>query len=260
MDQAGEQALDLYQLLIAQWVHLRLDSFLAVTLIHQFILRLNDIGRREKMRLNEILNRVDLLKPGQQLSLARYKSDKLQSWIVEHCSEFLSVAGDYKLYRGIKNETRESFIGYSRENRPTVEYYSTEAAEKVDFLLKLAGWPARRSNSIFCNSFTGAARSWGEVYEIYPINGFTFGYSKAFTNCNACAYNIRPRMMNAEHVEEFLDYNELYNTNLQWPLINHYDVWIHGAYVAIKHEETKINADDFKGLPVKYNPENEEFD
>lgn len=186
------------------------------------------------MLLNEITLHPEKLKIGQQLSLKKYKEDKLQEWVKIHCSDFLFIAGNKKLYRGIANEIRPVFMGYPRENRTSVDPWSNEAAERTDNLMKLAGWPARRSNSIFCNSSKVEAAVWGKLYEIYPINGFTFGYSKMHTGSNAGCYDSYMYALNKSDAKEFIEQNKLFKTNLKWPIEHEYDVWIRGAYIAFR--------------------------
>jgi hypothetical protein len=194
------------------------------------------------MHLQEITLHPELLTPGKQTSIKRYKMDNIYKWIQEHCSEFLQQANGRKLYRGTKNEKREVFLGYPRENRPTVERWSSDAAEIVNRLLTTAGFTARRDNSLFCNSSRSESSRWGRLYEIYPINGFTFGYSTLHTDVNALAYR-RPydiddpndkRLLQRTVAKEFVKDNGLKKTNLSWALDYHHDVWIHGAYVAIQ--------------------------
>lgn len=198
------------------------------------------------MKINELkLDLIHKLKPGEQwkvLSSNFNKITEVVNFIRLNCSEFLQTAAQTKkfLYRGIRNEKREIFMGYPRENRPSIEgEYKTSRAKIADSYLQAAGFKALRSNSIFCNSSEYKAGCWGETYLIFPINGFSFGYSKIRTGCTASEY-IFPYQQDDDEdndfkgqAEYFIDKNDMKNTDLDWAMVKNQDVWIHGPYIAM---------------------------
>lgn len=270
--------------------------------------------------------------------------ESLSLWIKDHCSEFLKMKGANDLVRGVRENSPSIFMGYPRKNRRSIEgEISTELTKIVDKYMQMTGFTALRGNSLFCNSDPEMAEPWGELYVIFPINGFTFAYSKRHTCCSGASYifpteaideNLRTYVDQisdfwnrkkydvhgySENIKKFLKYwytlnefyskkvnyfnittvirniiktynsftndekvmlsgsvvdraiidlgrelkqlgtdeiiakkfivnNKLTNKNLKWALENSYDVWIHGAYIAIDRELYIHNFDLFEKL------------
>lgn len=81
------------------------------------------------------------------------------------------------LYRGYrKNIGLNAFKGKPREDRKPKDT-GKKIHALIDELFLLAGIKATRSNSIFCSSDYSTAESYGEVYIIFPKNGFDFSWS-----------------------------------------------------------------------------------
>ena len=196
------------------------------------------------MKINELkLDLIHKLKPGEQWKIPSSNTAKISGvidFIRTNCSDFLKTAVQTKkfLYRGIKNEKREIFMGYPRENRPSIEgEYKTSQAKIADSYLQAAGFKALRSNSIFCNSGAFNAGGWGDVYLIFPVNGFSFGYSKIHTCCTASDYTFPFQQFDDDdfkgQAEFFVRKNDMINTDLKWAMNMGQDVWIHGPYIAM---------------------------
>jgi hypothetical protein len=80
------------------------------------------------------------------------------------------------LYRGVKSNS-EAFKG-----KPFNERRAKDSDKKLSAALNQAfadaGIEARRDNSIFTSSSIGQASGYGNTYVIFPVNGFSFSYSK----------------------------------------------------------------------------------
>lgn len=158
------------------------------------------------MKINEV-QVGSKLKSGQQRSLyTPFDENRLIKLVQKNCSEYLSdVSSTGKLlYRGFteyrdrmaygeyKSNGPLYFIGKSREDRLPIgsNYSDKHSFQRIcqltcDIYLKLVGFSALRSNSTFVSSTQEMANMWGEKYIIFPINGFSFGYSKTHNNDSA---------------------------------------------------------------------------
>lgn len=102
----------------------------------------------------------------------------LYDFLKKKCSEFLKETAK-PLYRGFNeddHQDRQSFIISSRNDR-TPRDTSVAVQTFMDNLMKDAGLIATRSNSFFCTGAIDSARNYGDVYRIYPINGYKFSWS-----------------------------------------------------------------------------------
>tara|TARA_R110000868_G_scaffold9620_4_gene47534 strand:- start:2377 stop:4326 length:1950 start_codon:yes stop_codon:yes gene_type:complete len=101
-------------------------------------------------------------------------------WLVlkRECSDYLAACGQTQkwLYRGIKNEHRPAFLAKTRENRAPMD--SNPVLMKCfDQALENLGFNARRENSIFAISDRDKSLGFGDVFVIFPRNGFDFTYT-----------------------------------------------------------------------------------
>ena len=103
---------------------------------------------------------------------------KYFSYIEEHCSEYLKhVRSTGKLlYRGQSDASQPIFVGYPRADRKPKDS-NKKAQELCDKYLTLKGFKALRSNSIFTSSNKSQAGRYGDVYAIFPKNGFKYLWS-----------------------------------------------------------------------------------
>ena len=104
---------------------------------------------------------------------------KLVSFIEAHCQEYLQMsklAGGF-LYRGIARNLNRApiFIGNSSDNRPP-RNTAPNIQKIADEYLKIGGFKALRSNSVFCGNIDQASE-YGDIYIIFPIDGFDFTWS-----------------------------------------------------------------------------------
>lgn len=98
--------------------------------------------------------------------------------VTKECSQILDY---YKttnqfLYRGTKSKA-EAFKGKPFEKRVSKDS-DQYLSDLLNQSLEQAGVIARRDNSIFTSSKTSQAKNYGNTYIIFPVNGFSFSYSK----------------------------------------------------------------------------------
>lgn len=98
--------------------------------------------------------------------------------IMANCSEFLSVfrAGKIQpLWRGRSYDdariVRKSFAGREPKDSPL------EMQRAVDQTLKAAGFTALRGNSVYTSGDPNFADTYGHLYYIFPMNGFSITWS-----------------------------------------------------------------------------------
>jgi hypothetical protein len=82
------------------------------------------------------------------------------------------------LYRGIPENQAIPLvhIGTSPTRRLPIGQ-SYKAQETLDDIFKLVGFKALRGNSLPTTTDLSFADHWGEIYLIFPINGFNFVWS-----------------------------------------------------------------------------------
>lgn len=103
--------------------------------------------------------------------------DKLVKTIAKECSQVLPYYRKAKLVLVRGTEGPTAFVGRSWEKREPKDS-SEELQKYYDMILKKAGFKALRSNSIFTTSDMGQADKYGDVYVIFPKNGFAFHWNK----------------------------------------------------------------------------------
>lgn len=103
---------------------------------------------------------------------------KTCEFINTHCHDFLWDVQKSKklLYHGQEHETNDFHIGYSKNNRKPKDT-SKNIQLAVDKLLSYTNFKALRSNSIFCSPVRGKANNYGDVFIIFPVDGFNYTWS-----------------------------------------------------------------------------------
>jgi hypothetical protein len=103
---------------------------------------------------------------------------KYFSYIEKNCSEYLSsVQQTHKfLFRGQDDALQPIFVAYPRPDRKP-RNSDPEAQKLMDGYLKALGFKALRSNSIFTSTDYRQATEYGDVFAIFPKNGFSFTWS-----------------------------------------------------------------------------------
>lgn len=124
------------------------------------------------------------VKPGHHREINNHLyTDKIFEFINKHCSRFLKDMYKSKkyLYHGFNEYDKSYPLSYfvgkpyqRRQSRDTPEYIQ----KQIDSILKSQGFIALRSNSIFCSSRLNIAKEYGEIYCIFPTDGFSYTYSE----------------------------------------------------------------------------------
>lgn len=101
-------------------------------------------------------------------------ADHFTKVIQDNCSEILKAyeKSGTVLYRGIQaSEGKEGIITAIRPDRKPVEMRK-DLHELLHLAFLKIGLKATRKNSIFCTTNEGIARDWGQVYVIFPKDGW----------------------------------------------------------------------------------------
>lgn len=133
--------------------------------------------------LNKLI--ADLtLKRGNILASIRDKQTTTKGFskLEADCGEALTIFREAKqvLYRGSSSARLQfpdgQFHGHPRKDRLAKDSYQIMQAA-YDALLKKLGYSALRSNGLFCTANPDQALGYGQVYVIFPKNGFTYTWS-----------------------------------------------------------------------------------
>jgi hypothetical protein len=101
------------------------------------------------------------------------------------------------LYRGMEYTHPEIFVARSRINRKALHSHAL-LSSMIDHALIAAGMSAIRSNSVFCTTNDSTANTYGDIFYIFPKNGFDFTYTKhedLFTGIEAIVDSEIKRIM-----------------------------------------------------------------
>ncbi len=177
------------------------------------------------MKINEVI-----LTPSENKKL-NIKFEHVINVIKTQCSEFLPI---YKkcgpLYRGISTKIPEIFMAATPINRKPTDTHQSDQ-DKFDNLLYKSGFTALRRNSIFCSGDEYFARAYGNVYLIFPLNGFSFTWSlyiqDFFNNPNIL---LDVSILNSKELVKKYDFK---HTELDNAIQSHNEILIHGQYLAI---------------------------
>jgi len=102
--------------------------------------------------------------------------EKVLGLIQTECSDYLATCGGRAMFRGGKF-TGMSFKASPRPNRKPM-HSGAHWQSKIDQRLQEGGIAALRSNSAFCTSTYEDAAEYGRVFCVFPVNGFSFAWSK----------------------------------------------------------------------------------
>lgn len=118
-----------------------------------------------------------------ELRTATNKSQEITSLdavqiIKNKCSDFLKIATNTNclLFRGMDIRDIKIFIGEPHKNRNPLSN-RIDFQNAFDKALTACNFTALRKNSIFCSNSIQTAECYGNVYAIFPFNGFDFTWS-----------------------------------------------------------------------------------
>lgn len=161
--------------------------------------------------------------------------DYISEQIENNCSYAISVYSDYNdvLYSGIYKHDEFSFHAHSPVNRKP-RGMEIEQQEYIDTCFKMTGFTALRSNSIFCIANYGNSKRFGNSYIIFPVNGFSFTWSRKWRfltgfNCPLSPTPITPEIANKTITAFGFDHSDFSAS-----VISGNEVLIHGEYYAVK--------------------------
>ncbi len=181
---------------------------------------------------------------------------ELSKIVKENCSEYLSEAqGSFPLCHGSEYHQEDMFIEVTLSNRRpknTLLKYHYALEQIFDH----AGFEARRSNSLFCFGNPSEAAFYGDVYVIFPYNGFSFSWCSKAGDLTA-TFNLdvntigRSNWMensfkqdllgNYLSPDEFCEKWGFEDTNLVRAANSKHEVLIHGKFLAVKLSDPRMN-------------------
>lgn len=182
--------------------------------------------------------------------------------IERDCSEFLTVSrareNNRFLFRGFKSARPDFFAGRAyneRKPRDTVP----KMQEAVDEWLSRNGFSALRSNSIFTTADPIVAKKYGNVYAVFPKNGFHYTwFQNAFDLYVARGTFFRhladvsgtepdgfdyPKHLQAGYwkdedikaaMEKFMEWAEPTSSNLSKAMSTDHEIMVKGEFYAVK--------------------------
>lgn len=98
--------------------------------------------------------------------------------IKQNCSQAIKLYKTQRslMYRGLKGTNVDAFKSYSRSDRKPSDS-AIGLHELYNLALQTVGIKARRDNSIFVSGNYSQAREYGNVYVIFPVDGFNYSWS-----------------------------------------------------------------------------------
>jgi hypothetical protein len=120
------------------------------------------------MKSHEILREDDTQEENPQLMFTQC-SDAINE---------MQVAGTF-LFRGVTRPYRSGRI-YSSGIRAETKDTPASIQRMVDQVLDMAGFEAKRSDSVYCSGDFEQAEEYGEVFMIFPLNGYQITWSRKF--------------------------------------------------------------------------------
>lgn len=135
---------------------------------------------KEEIKL-QIQRNKSALKHSKEESDSSQSLAKFVALLKRDCSQSIMA---YKktgavLYRGIRNSNYGEFKAKTRDNRRPMDT-GEKSHNILDKMLKASGFETTRSNSIFTSSSTAQANMYGDLYVIFPVNGFKFLWNEKY--------------------------------------------------------------------------------
>lgn len=216
------------------------------------------------MKICELID-LNVLEPGNELPITGEdeSSDKIYDFIKTNCSDYLAIckkAGGM-LYRGFdsKGGLFNYFIGQPRDNRESLGL----SGNQHDILIKcfqLVGFKATRNQTISCASNKKLAGSYGRLYAIFPINGFSFTWSTKYKDIGGMnvydsavdfLQNVTVEDIYPEYAARIVKKLKFTDKNLVAAIKSGHEVAIYGKYIAIAAELVHFDNGVFIEQPKK---------
>jgi len=204
------------------------------------------------MKINEITK--GMIKPGIHSS-PNESRDKIVNFIKKNCSQILYSYEQHNkfLYHGVDNilSCREVIFGKQKNGRKPLGT-DINIHNKLNTILRKCGFKSVRSNSIFCISNIWLAEEFGEIFVIFPLNGFNYSWCRSAIDLTV-EFDISSRPYKSVKNNEF--YRDMKSINPQ-EFVKKYEfennigfadalkfgneILINGSYVGIKHNSPII--------------------
>lgn len=156
----------------------------------------------------------------------------LYTYIRKNCHEYLSKSKGTMMYHGIWEDTNflpSIYISHSPIGRMPVDLSPVEQTE-IDRQLKVYGFKALRSNSIFCSGEPSVAAEYGSVYMIWPFDGFNFTWARNIDD--AIITKDKKGWLDGDIVKRY----NFDNTDLHAAISSGHEIYINGKYLAVSPE------------------------
>jgi hypothetical protein len=179
------------------------------------------------MKICEIENSTPL----ERLEMAEMVANNIQ----DNCSTAIKSFNVCQnlLFSGIYNHTEFSFTSHSPEHR-TPRGMSKEQQLYLDSCLRIMGFTALRSNSMFCIADYMQAKNFGELYIIFPCDGFSFTWSKKRKYMSWINTPHGPLLASRADASATISIFGLKNKNFVNAVNSGNEILIHGDYYALK--------------------------
>lgn len=179
------------------------------------------------MRLSEI-------SPGEKALVASNRIASFIKLVKTECSDAWDAyhRTNKLLCRGVKNAHNISmFHGLTRNSRNPM---STSRGEQdhIDMALKKYGFTALRSNSIYCTADEGDAKSYGELFIIFPKNGFDFTWSPVIGDLYLDMRRSGIANATTMSYEEIIEQFQFRKDRFDEALDSYHEILIKGEYYA----------------------------
>lgn len=166
----------------------------------------------------------------------------LEQLIATHCSDIVATyrAAHAVLYRGIELTPSVPYIIGESPIKRKPKNLNIAAAKVIDSQLLKAGFVATRSNSIFCSSWRSLTQQYGTLMVIFPYNGFDFTYSTLFSDLYLNMNTSNVQTLKQLTPDDFVKSYGFTNQNLVNALKDCREVYVHGKYIAVNVQYSKI--------------------
>jgi hypothetical protein len=175
--------------------------------------------------------------------------DDTYAFIQKNCGLALDILRQENrlLFRGVPQLPFKIFVGQSENNRPPKNTKITYQ-KAIDNKLKLAGFKALRSNSIFVTNSLNDAKEYGSVIVVFPFDSCHYTWSSEHydlttnlgiqagreTNSKIRQDILTSHMSNAEFIDKYGFRNGDLEQAIRYPR----EIYINGQYVAIPYSKT----------------------
>lgn len=192
------------------------------------------------MKIFEIENK-EKYDHGKIVNINDFTDDQILKIIKKRCPTICRAIKETKkfLYRGVLNIDKKMIIGLTPINRRSIGVYKFISYD-VDNQLKIHGFKARRSNSIFCTSDFDTTKIFGWAYYIFPIDPIDFTWSPIIYDLNLSKdkFPFWEKYYHKEiSIEKLFEESKYTNTNFNTALESGHEIMIRGKYIGVSFND-----------------------